>query len=209
MGDGKPFCTPHRHIPPAIARRIPTTLHYSNRRPCRHSGVGRNPESRCISQCESGRGWIPAFAGMTGWQRKLRDAGRKPLPSPSGRGLGEGETPGIANPGENCQRRSSPPSFPRKRESTPRPIAAPGLTGVLDSGRRRNDGLGGGGCWAYFNYSRIRGVDSRFRGNDGGGGGFCWGWRCMAFLPRPTLSRWERARGLRRQSACSVIPGPP
>ena len=34
------------------------------------------------------------------------------------------------------------PSFPRKRESTPRPIAKPGTTGVLDSGRRRNDGMG-------------------------------------------------------------------
>ena len=32
------------------------------------------------------------------------------------------------------------PSFPRKRESTPHPIDTPGLTGVLDSGLRRNDG---------------------------------------------------------------------
>ena len=32
------------------------------------------------------------------------------------------------------------PSFPRKRESTPRPIATPNPTGVLDSGLRRNDG---------------------------------------------------------------------
>ena len=35
------------------------------------------------------------------------------------------------------------PSFPRKRESTPGPIAAPKPTGVLDSGLRRNDGAGG------------------------------------------------------------------
>ena len=32
------------------------------------------------------------------------------------------------------------PSFPRKRESTPRPIDTPAPTGVLDSGLRRNDG---------------------------------------------------------------------
>ena len=61
------------------------------------------------------------------------------------------------------------PSFPRKRESTPGPIATPKTTGVLDSGLRRNDGGGiyapidsrrltGSGCWP--------GVDSRFRGND-------------------------------------------
>ena len=36
------------------------------------------------------------------------------------------------------------PSFPRKRESTPRPIATPGYAGVLDSVRRRNDGGGAG-----------------------------------------------------------------
>ena len=40
------------------------------------------------------------------------------------------------HPGHRCP----PLSFPRKRESTPRPIATPGLTGVLDSGLRRNDG---------------------------------------------------------------------
>ena len=34
------------------------------------------------------------------------------------------------------------PSFPRKQESTPRPTAAPGYAGVLDSGLRRNDGGG-------------------------------------------------------------------
>ena len=35
------------------------------------------------------------------------------------------------------------PSFPRKRESTPGPIATPKTAGVLDSGLRRNDGGGG------------------------------------------------------------------
>ena len=52
----------------------------------------------------------------------------------------------------------------------PRPIAAPNLAGVLDSGLRRNDGMAGGlaaGCWRWG----CRGVDSRFRGNDGGRGG--------------------------------------
>ena len=38
-----------------------------------------------------------------------------------------------------------PPSFPRKRESTPRPFRSSGPTGVLDSGLRRNDGGGGVG----------------------------------------------------------------
>ena len=37
-----------------------------------------------------------------------------------------------------------PPSFPRKRESTPRPTVTPGPTGALDSGLRRNDGEGAG-----------------------------------------------------------------
>ena len=35
------------------------------------------------------------------------------------------------------------PSFPRKRESTPRPFATPEYAGVLDSGLRRNDGEDG------------------------------------------------------------------
>ena len=68
-------------------------------------------------------------------------------PSPSGRGLGEGESLYAR------QRHLTPPtpsvilapipSFPRKRESTPRPFRSSGLAGVLDSGRRRNDGGGG------------------------------------------------------------------
>ena len=78
------------------------------------------------------------------------------------------------------------PSFPRKRESTPRPIVTPGITGVLDSGLRRNDGGG-----------------VRFAGR----------WRRGTTLPHPTLSRWERAfRGLRRRPALhphSVRPSGP
>ena len=85
--------------------------------------------------------------------------------------------------------RSRPiPSFPRKRESTPHLIATPGITGVLDSGRRRNDG----------GASALPGVGRR-----------------RTTLPHPTLSRWERARGLRqrpgvrRHSASpTVIPHP-
>ena len=54
------------------------------------------------------------------------------------------------------------PSSPRHRESTPHPSDTPGNTGVLDSGRRRNDGGG--------TTPESAGVlDSRFRGNDGVG----------------------------------------
>ena len=44
------------------------------------------------------------------------------------------------HPDAHSHSHTTPPSFPRKRESTPRPIATPGLPGVLDSGAGRNDG---------------------------------------------------------------------
>ena len=68
---------------------------------------------------ETAGGWIPAYAGMT--------AGAARHPN------SQFPYPFIPTP---------TPSFPRKRESTPRPIATPGTTGVLDSGLRRNDGVG-------------------------------------------------------------------
>ena len=64
------------------------------------------------------------------------------------------------HPSHYHSRHRPPPSFPRKRESTPRRHGGPERTGVLDSGLRRNDGGGGGS-------SICRSVDSRFRGNDG------------------------------------------
>ena len=135
--------------------------------------------------------WIPAPTVIPAPFGKLRTESRTPAdglnqdiwrkpqkPSPSGRGLGEGETQCAG------QRHITPhnptvipatipvipatipvipatipvipapySSFPRKRESTPRPFATPGYTGVLDSGLRRNDGMGrqrmvmDGGVW--------------------------------------------------------------
>ena len=72
---------------------------------------------------------------------------------------GRAPLPGITNPGITTKPglppvhiqsaphpppsfHASTPSFPRKRESTPCPLATPGITGVLDSGLRRNDGGG-------------------------------------------------------------------
>ena len=64
--------------------------------------------------------WIPAYAGMTVAAPGIRPSSVIPAPI----------------------RHSRPhPSFPRKRESTSRPIRSPGYTGVLDSGLRRNDGM--------------------------------------------------------------------
>ena len=58
--------------------------------------------------------------------------------------------------------------IPAKAGIHPPPSPQPGLPGVLDSGRRRNDG---GVAWQHRR------------------------WRLARFLPHPTLSRWERAFG--------------
>ena len=69
-------------------------------------------------------------------------------PSPSGRGLGEGESLCAS------QRHITPPNpivipalivIPAKAGIHTPPYDTPGATGVLDSGLRRNDGEGGGG----------------------------------------------------------------
>ena len=75
------------------------------------------------------------WAGTASW--------RKPPPSPSGRGLGEGET--LCASQRHMTTASPIPSFPpltvipaKAGIHTP-PIVTPGTTGALDSGRRRND----------------------------------------------------------------------
>ena len=131
--------------------------------------------------------WIPAFAGMTAGEIGMMVGPAQAIksPLPAGEGWVRERRTALPTLYETRQphrhsyrphRHCHPPpvipapipSFPRKRESTPRPIAAPGTTGVLDSGLRRNDGGDGGSGYHYV--SVCWGVDSRFRGNDGGGG---------------------------------------
>ena len=150
-----------------------------------------------------GRGARPCAPTLSGRQRHIKTppphkAARR-QPSPSGRGLGEGETPGAANPGippPHHHSRPNPPFPPPTVIPAKAGIHTParcwsGTTGVLDSGLRRNDGEappGGAGTTGV--------LDSGLRRNDGGVGREwwgSWGWWLGAFLPHPTLSRWERA----------------
>ena len=116
----------------------------------------RRPESRTPVRR---RPQIPAFARMTVIATPITHTNKRLSPFPP-----------------YCL----PPSFPRKWESTPRPIDTPGLTGVLDSGLRRNDGRGGA------DVGRGRG-----RGGVGGSGRFS--------LTQPSPA----GRGPR---ACAAIP---
>ena len=102
-------------------------------------------------------------------------------PSPSGRGLGEGESLCAADSGDNRHSRP-PPSFPRNRESTPALSDTPGRTGVLDSGLRRNDG------------GEMR--------NDGQWVG--WRWGGVSPSPNP-LPLGEGFWGLRQRSGVRIV----
>ena len=74
-----------------------------------------------------------------------RPISRQARPSPSGRGLGEGETPPAANPGH--------PAFPDLPG-----FWIPAYAGMTAGPQLRRA-------------MRQSAVDSRFRGNDGGGAG--------------------------------------
>ena len=82
----------------------------------------------------TGASCAPAATAAATWGSPAVDAARTPAPA----------CPGAPIPQPRHRlifRHSRPiPSFPRKRESTPTPSDTPGLTGVLDSGLRRNDG---------------------------------------------------------------------
>ena len=146
----------------------------------------RRPESRTPvgPGVSMGQRWIPAFAGMTmGGGReedgpariRARNDGaslkKAPLSQKGGRRLAPlyGGCPTFPPSFLPSPSFPPPPSFPRKRESTSRPIDAPGITGVLDSGAGRNDGGDVDGGLSY-------GVGRR-----------------STTLPHPTLSRWEKA----------------
>ena len=85
--------------------------------PHRHSRENGNPHPALPLRRDIPGFWIPAYAGMT-VEARCGIPMRYPY------------TP-------------TPPSFPRKRESTPHHTDTPRYTGGLDSGLRRNDGGGG------------------------------------------------------------------
>ena len=98
-----------------------------------------------------GEGWVrekrctpptPVSAGVLDSGRRRNDGGERrrggripPTPLLRKGGFSWGASAYSVIP-------SVTPSFPRKRESIPRPIATPRHTGVLDSGLRWNDGGG-------------------------------------------------------------------
>ena len=86
-----------------------------------------------------------------------------------------------------------PPSFPRKRESTPRPFRNSALTGVLDSGLRRNDG---GGTWRFSPGLAVGGVSPSPNPLPLGEGFFAW-------------RRWGLRHSRPAAAPATAVPGLP
>ena len=141
-----------------------------------------------------GRGARTCAPTLNGRQRCMTDTPSHPgasrRPSPSGRGLGEGETPYAAQPPSAADRPAPPPFILRQaqderlptRQCRPSPVIPAPSRHSRESGnppppspitpapppsfRRRPESR----TPVYAALTQGPGVDSRFRGNDGGAG---------------------------------------
>ena len=129
LGEGESPCARQRHMPP----------HHEKAPLSQKGGWGdwpppsfrRRPEPRLALEWRKAGRWIYG-----------RTVGRVSWCYPGVVMPGRGARPGAPTlyAASDIRHRGTLSSFPRKRESTPRPIATPTTAGVPDSGRRRNDG---------------------------------------------------------------------